>query len=88
MKLRDHTQPCEHDSPDSYEWRGIWFCTWQEGDEGSCPGGRAIEVDYEAATEKAITQEPWAVGSSLGMDSYAKNIVDAALGIGDNDATD
>ena len=36
-------------------------------------------IDYEAAEAKAIEQEPWAGGSSLGMDSYAKNIVYAAL---------
>jgi hypothetical protein len=45
MKLRDHDLPCEHEGTDDcYEFGSVWFCSWQEGDDGSCPGGAVVPV--------------------------------------------
>ncbi len=74
MKLRDHDQPCEHvDTYAHHIEQKYWWCE-------ECPGGRLIEIDYEAAE---MTLRRWfgaSGGTKVGQRPIAHRIVDAALG--------
>ncbi len=77
-ELRDHSEPCKHklDSgwDTAYQTNSVWRCT-------SCPGGRVVTIDWEAA-EDAIPD--WIVQNaameSLIGDALVRLIVEAAIG--------
>ncbi len=87
MNLRDHDQPCEH----SADWRGALgessrrtghaYDTSKTSVGRWCPGGAAISIDYEAATETTISALE--ITSEMSFVEIAKSIVDAALGLTD-----
>ena len=72
MRLRDHSQPCEHGF-DQYHWLL---------DGNLCPGGRIVTIDYEAAeTELLATVFMLDKGDSRANPvDAARAIIAAALG--------
>ena len=93
--LRDHSQPCGHDKTDrnegAYEWAGTWRCA-----EPSCPGGRTVTINYEAAARWTHAEMVRRGPTDLTWESaypeeqadhlnIAHHSVNAALGIGDTD---
>ena len=76
--LRDHSKPCGHDMGAWREWdeQGegfVWQCTTI-----SCPGGREVTIDYEAAR---MVLQPADEADRPYFAARAKAIVDAALGV-------
>ena len=66
MQLRDHDQPCEHGS----------FINCDLG----CPGGRLVQINYEAAQRKAESYG-YEAGKFETRPDRTKAVVDAALGV-------
>lgn len=66
MRLRDHDQPCEHGN----RFRCI----------SGCPGGREVNIDYEAAARRLVEWAYEPEGQTLSAEATIQ-IVDAALGV-------
>ncbi len=86
MKLRDHSRPCE-DEPGAVLHRfeqtdPYWLCAIV-----GCPGGAEVEIDYGAGFDAAISRLQSLAPSVLHVAWHeaVKTIVDAALGIGENE---
>ena len=83
MDLRDHDLRCKH------KWakrniEGEWVCLFgYAGDPfqhvGRCPGGDAVNVDYEAAAAAYLDDDMH--GNLELIETCARKVVDAALGV-------
>ena len=81
MKLRDHDQPCEHESIGSHNVLGDSTTgSSQLPIKGWCPGGREITINYKAAAAELVS---WARETEGERTSGAAvvDIVNAALGV-------
>lgn len=83
--IRDHFRPCEHAPPDAGnvlgdEWHIGHSYMWAPAHTTWCPGGAAIEIDRQAATEAFM--EAWN-NPDLGIPPLTAFF--DALGIGGSD---
>ena len=79
--LRDHSQPCEHGSIHPH-----WFDDGPMAeDERSCPGGREVTIDYEAAEAFLVRLYPNMADPTL-MAEVVYPIVAAAIGDTDEES--
>ena len=91
MQLRDHDRPCEH-SPNNYEqivWRTGHFVNDGRLISGDwCPGGTVIELDIDSAIQivNGIIELPKSVWTNKACKAWTRAVVNAALGIVEEDA--
>ena len=93
--LRDHSQPCEHDSIETHTVESSLSTVPWPGKFGRlCPGGRVVTDQTLRQIASEILNEDAAVqmfveltGRELTGDTFADalGVVDAALGIKDSD---